>query len=332
MSRVKKVLWLGILVWSAVQALAQQPFLGSCGEDAAIDAAKKKAIDSAALNFVQAVFAGSASSSAAFDSMSKTGQAETSQQQMAAAIAAIRLFEASNVALQNTYLIRLMGKSPGRVVCGDLSSPESWESLAAQDVPEQAHVLLSADTRNNKLAITVWLVPEQGKWKVNSFRVNVSSLADKDSFQLWQMARAQQARQHTLNAALLYSAAAQAAERGPNFQLGITQSLSEDIAGLSVPAEIRDQPPFLWKDGEATYTVRNVSPVAIGGKIYLAIVHEASFGQSDAQMDAWNKQLLKYFKQRFPEYSDVFAGLVARAVERGGNRGYGTVDELPSQK
>ena len=119
-------------------------------------------------------------------------------------------------------------------------------------------MVLSADARNNKLAFVVWLVPEQGEWKVQSFHLNISSLADKDSLQLWELARTQQARQHSFNAALLYAAAAQTGDRGPNFQLGITQLISSDMSKLAVPAEIKGQPPFLWKDGGITYRVANV--------------------------------------------------------------------------
>ena len=323
--------WFGVPVLSAV-AFAQEPFVTSCGEDAHIDAAKKKTIDSFAMDFVQTLLG--PTPSGAFDLMTKAGQAETTRQQLnGAALTIVRQFEPKNVTLQHTYLIELKGKSPGRVVCAtDLSKPNGWESLSAESVPEQAHVLLSADTRNNELAIVVWLVPEQSEWKVHSFRLNVSTLADKDSLQLWELARTQQGRQHSFNADLLYTAAAQTADRGPNFQLGITQKISEDLSNLTVPAEIKGQPPFFWKDGETVYKVMSVGPIAVGGKVYVIIVHEVSPWQSDGQVDGWNKELLKWFKLRFPEYSDVFAGLVARATERGSNRGYGTVEELPSPK
>jgi hypothetical protein len=320
----------GILALATLRAPAQQPNMSSCGEDGHIDTAKKKTIDTAALSFVQTVIG--PSPSAAFDLMSQAGQAETNRQQLdSAALAIMRQFEPKNVAVQHTYLIKLKGGYPRRVVCAtDLSKPGGWESLSAENVPEQAHVLLSADTRNNKLAFVVWLVPEKSEWKVQSFRVNVSTLADKDSIQLWELARAQQARQHSFNAALLYAAATQAADRGPNFQLGITQSISDDTSKFTAPAEINGQPPFSWKNGANTYKVMSVGPIAIGGKIYVIIVHEVAPWENDAQVDAWNKELLNYFKRRFPEYSDVFAGLVARAIERGSNRGYGTVEELPS--
>jgi hypothetical protein len=322
----------GVVVLLTCQALPQMPFASSCGEDAHIDTPKKNEIDSVAMEFVQTVLG--PNPSAAFDFMSKAGQAETSRQQLdGAATAIIRQFEPKNVTLQHTYLIELKGKSPGRVVCAtDLSKPEGWESLAAADVPEQAHVLLSADTRNNKLAFVVWLVPQQSEWKVQSFRMNVSTLAEKDSVQLLELARTQQARQHSFNAALLYAAAAQTADRGPNFQLGITQSISDETSKLTAPAEIQGQPPFFWKNGETTYKVASVGPIAVGGKIYVIIVHEVSPWQSNEQVDGWNRELLSYFKRRFPEYSDFFAGLVARATERGSNRGYGTVEELSTAK
>jgi hypothetical protein len=176
------------------------------------------------------------------------------------------------------------------------------------------------------------MVPEGYDWKIQSFHLNVSSLADKDSMQLWQMAHAEQARQRNLNAALLYVAAAQTAERGPNLQLGLTQSISADMAKLTVPPDVRGQPPFLWKDGETTYKVASIGPIAVGGKIYVNIVHEVSPWQSNDQVDGWNKQLLRYFKGHYPEYSEVFAGLVVRAMERGSNRGYGTVEEVSPKK
>jgi hypothetical protein len=323
--------WFGAVVLLACQALPQEPFASACGEDAHVDAAKRKTIDAVAMNFVDTLLG--PNPSVALDFLSRAARAETTSQQFEGVEAVIRRFEAKNVILQHTYFIELKGKSPGRIVCGtDLSRPEGWESLEAESIPEQAHVLLSADTVNNKLAITVWLVPEQTGWKVQDFRWNVSTLADKDSAQLWELARDQQALKHGFNAALLYAAAAQTANRGPSFQLGIAQSISEEMSKLTVPDEIKGQPPFLWKNRETTYKVANVGPIAVGGKIYVVITHEVPPWQTNEQVDGWNKELLSYFKRRFPEYSDVFAGLVARATERGSNRGYGTVEELSPSK
>ena len=71
----------------------------------------------------------------------------------------------------------------------------------------------------------------------------------------------------------------------------------------------------------------NVSLTASAGKIFVMISHEVEPWQSDDQVDSWNKALLFYFKSRFPEYSEVFAGLVANAYEQGTKRQYRTVDD-----
>jgi hypothetical protein len=310
----------------------QTPFVSSCAEDAHIDTAKRKSIDAATTEFVQTLLG--PNPSAAVDLMTRAGQAATTRAQIeGTGVAIARQFQLQNVNVQHTYLIELKGKSPGKIVCStDLLKPQGWESVSAESVPEQTHVLLSANSRNNKIAFAVWLIPENGRWKVQSFRLNVSTLADKDSIQLWDMARAQEAQKHFFNAALLYAAAAQTADRGPDFQLGIAQSIASDLSKLAVPPEIKGQPPFTWKNGEVTYTVKSIGPIAVAGKIYVIISHEVSPWESEPQVDAWNKEMLSYFRNRFPEYSDVFSGVVARAVERGGTRGYGTVEELPNKK
>jgi hypothetical protein len=329
---LKNITLVGVFALSISRASCQAPFVSSCGEDGQIDGTTRKTIDSVAMNFIQTMLGPNPSS--AYDLLSKDGQAGTSREQLeGVATKTVRPYEPKNLTVEHTYLIKLKGNSPGRVVCStDLSKPEGWESLAAKSIPEQAHVSLSADTRNNKLAFVAWLVPEQRDWKVETFWVNISALADKDSVELWNLARAQQTQRHSFNAALLYAAAGQTANRGPNFQLGVAQSIADDMSKLSVPFEIRGQPPFSWGTEEATYKVINVGPIAVGGKIYVTITHEVPPSRSDKEMDALNRKLISYFKRRFPEYSDVFAGVVARAVERGSNRGYGTVDALPALK
>lgn len=321
----------GLLLLSGTAAYSQQPFFSACSQDAQLDATSRKAVDDIAIKFVN-TFLGPVPSGA-FEFLSKDAKAATTTEQFEGISTAIRKFEPTRVAVQHTYLLKLKGKSPGRVVCSsDLSKSDNWVSLEAQSVPEQAYAVLSADTINNKLAITLWLLPERNTWKIQDFRLSVATLGNEDSKQLLELARTQQALKHSLNAALLYAAAAQTANRGPNFQLGIAQSIANEISAVAVPDEIKGQPPFLWRDGETTYKVTSVSPMAIGGKIYIVITHEVSPWKDNEQVDGWNRNLLTHFKRRFPEYSDSFAGLVVRATEQGGNRGYGTVEEVSAAK
>lgn len=319
------------LVVPTLFARAQVPFAFSCGEDDHIDITKRKAIDLAAKTFVDVLLGSNPGSS--WDSLSKPLQQKITRQDLAtSARGLIQIFQPKNPTVKHTYLIELKGTSPGRVVCAaDLSKPDGWESLSAVTVPEQAHVALSAETRNNQIAFTIWLVPEDKVWRVQSFWMNLSTLGNKGPTQLWELARAQQRLGHELNAALLYASAAQIANRGPDFQMGITQSISRDMAQVSPPREIQGQPPFLWK-GKADFKILSLGPIAIGGKIDIMINHETGPWKADAEVDGWNKELIAYFKRRFPEYSDSFAGIIVHAKERGSNREYGTVEESSSSK
>jgi hypothetical protein len=316
-----------LLFSSSPSVFAQSPFGVKCGEDTHIDATKRTAIDLAAVNFANALF--SSNPSSAFDALSKDGQLAIPREKMASIGAAlVTQLSPKNAVVQHSYDIALVGKASGPVVCGDdLSKPEKTVLLNLLDLPDQAAVLMAADSINNHLAISITLVPEQGAWKVQGFWVNVSTLAEEDSNQLWQMGRMQAAKGHDFNAALLLSASLQLANRGPDFKLGIVQYIQEDLSNLSVPVEIRGQPPFIWSKGVKDFKVLSYGPIAVGGKIYVNISHEVEPWTNDAQVIGRNKELIAYFKQRFPEYSEVFAGVVARANEKGTNRGYGTVDE-----
>jgi hypothetical protein len=307
------------------------PLAFSCAQDASIGAAKRIAVESAAMNFLKSLLVSDAR--VGYEMLSSGGKASVSPDQLVQAIAAIKSYEPTNLAIEHTYFLELTGKSPGHVICStDLSKPHNWEKVAATSVPEQAHVILSAEARNNKLAFSIWLMPEDADWRVQSFWMNVATLADKDSPSLWRLGSEQAAKGHNFNAALLLVAAVQIANRGPNFQLGISQAIAKDLSKLNMPPEIQGQPPFTWKNDRGRYKVMTVGPIAIAGKIYVVIAHEVSSWESDAQVDGWNKELLSSFKNRFPEYSDVFSGVIVRALEQGGNRSFGTVEEIPREK
>jgi hypothetical protein len=320
------------VVMSCVPGVAlQAPFASACAEDDRIEKPKKDALGAASLEFIRKLIGDDPS--LAYPMLSSAAKANVTAEQMSSHAAAIRISQPNDLALKHTYLLHLTGKSPGRLVCAeDFSKRGHWVSLGAIDVPEQAHVELSARTKNNEVAFTLWLVPEEEHWKVQSYWMNIATLADKDSTALWELGRVQHANGHEFNAALLFSAASQIANRGPHFQLGITQPIAEDLSDVKTPTEIAGAPPFTWTEKQTTFKILNVGPIAVGGKIYIIIAHEVSPWKDENEVAGWNKQLLVHFKNRFPEYSEVFAGLVARAFERGTNRGYGTVEELDAAK
>jgi hypothetical protein len=312
----------------ATSSWAQDLQQALCIQDAEIGELEQR-IDRAATNFVDALLRGD--SSTTFSDLSEDLRRKLTRDGMVEQIHTIRQFEPKNAKVQHTYLIKVKKQPMIRVVCAtNLLDPNQWVSLSATNVPEQAHVLISADTPNNRLAITIWVLPENDGWRVRGFWFNVSALADQEAAQLLEKARAQNQRKHLFNAALLYTAALQFVNRGPDFQMGITQTLHEDMSHLVAPPEIQGPPPFSWRSHEKTWKILSIGPLAVGGKLYISISHEVPHIQTDSQVEGWNKELLAYFKERFPEYSDVFAGVVVRAHEQGTNRGFGTVEELPA--
>jgi len=93
------------------------------------------------------------------------------------------------------------------------------------------------------------------------------------------------------------------------------------------PHVLQGRPPFIWNFDKSTFKVLNVGPTGIGGKIYLVVDHEIAPWAEDKEADRENRNLMAEFAKAYPEYKEAFAGLVVRAHERGGPRGFGTVEE-----
>jgi len=271
--------------------------------------------------------------SSAFDLFSKKEQGEITRPRMVEIAAGFhKLFEPKGLAADHTYVIRLKGQSPDRVICArDLSRTDGWSSVKVASAPEQAYVLATANSQNERLAITIWLVPEEQVWKIQAFSIYVSSLGRRDAAQILELAKNQQVLGHDLNSLLLHFAAAAISDRGPLLQIGTAQPISEEYSKARRPPEMVGTPPWYWKNERATFKIMQVGSLGIAGKIYVVIDHEVPPKTSNEEMERTNRDLIAHFKRRFPEYADVFAGLLARAHEQGTGKGYGTVDEGPKR-
>ena len=268
----------------------------------------------------------SAGSAAAYDQLAADAQKTLSREQLTRMSSTmLQPMRVEHLHVDHTYDATFTGSTEGRVVCGTLSD-NKWVSVAARS-GEQAHVLLSADFINGRLAFQAWLVPDGGKWKVEGFWFGASTLADYDAEKVWELARSEASKKHRFNATVLYATALQLTNRGQYLQLGLSNAISQDAASFSPTPEIAGQPPYEWKDGSSVYRVLTVGPVAIAGKIHIVINHEIGPWANDKEVEDRNKNLRAYFKRTFPEYRDVFSSVIIRAHERGTGRGFGTVDQ-----
>jgi hypothetical protein len=308
-----------------------QLFAAKCSSGDEIPAEDRAALAEVGLRFVTAVVA--SNPEGAYGVLSTKGKQALPADRFLAIIrqSVEPMGPFGNLHVAQTHLVKITGGiGDQRVICGGLGRPEDWVAVAVESIPKQAYVLVEGETKNNGWAFVLWLVPEQD-WRVQHFQFTSTEMVGKSAEDLWRLARDEQGRDHHFNATVLYQAAAQLAYRGPNFQLGIQPEIQREMAKLQPPPELQGQMPLTWQFGSSTFNVLHVGQIGVGGKIYLTIAHEILPWGQDAEADQRNHELIREFRRAFPEYSPVFAGLVVAAHEKGGTRGYRTVDAPTDQ-
>lgn len=81
----------------------------------------------------------------------------------------------------------------------------------------------------------------------------------------------------------------------------------------------------MWQLGPDEFKVINAGALAVAGKIYLDIAYLVKPWKSYEEVDQEDRKLIESFASAVPEYSAVFAGIIAEAHEVGGSAGYRTV-------
>jgi len=303
-----------------------------CAQDADIDPMRRAIVETAATRYLQTVLSGDPG--AAWDTMTLQAQNSMSRERFVfAATSGPIASQPRNATLRHTFLIHVIGTpaAGARIICGDTSDPVQTFRMAVAPVQEQAYALISADTTSSGFIFTLWLIREGAAWKVNDFAYNTSTLAGRDALQLWRLAREQHQQQHDLNATLLYAAAAQIANRGPNLSLGFADAIATEQASIPKPKELSGNPPYPFEERGKTFQIRSIGVTDAGDSMYLGLSYDAEPWKSNKQVEAANQELISLIKKRFPEYSSAFGGLIVQAVERGTGRTYATPDHPSSR-
>jgi hypothetical protein len=305
-----------------------QPYVSSCATDGEIPAKARDAVNQVAIQFVQNAVG--PVPSVAYTAFSDEAKEITPSEQFVAGfqnqIKPMGPFK--NLRVAHSYIAKLTGGThEQRVVCGNISSPEGWVAVNAKPGPAEAHIIAEAQTVNNTVVFALYLVVEQSSWRVQSVHFATAEMVGRSAGDLQKMAEAENRMGHDFNAFILYAAALQLTDRGPFFQLGIRPEIESALGALKRPGLLDGQPPFSWNFGTSTFRVLNVGPIGVGGKIYLSVDQEVESWVDDKEVDKKNRDLIAAFAGAHPEYRDAFAGLVVRAHERGGSRGFGTVDD-----
>jgi hypothetical protein len=326
--------WLCLLLSTTLCPLAVacrsslQPFTASCKADEEISTKDREAIGQVALKFVQDALG--PNPSAAYATFTTDAKENVPLERFVSGFQnGIKPMGPYNgVKVTHTYLAKVTGGvQEQRVVCGNLSSPQSWVAVNAKPGPAEAHVIVEGQTLNNTVDFVIWLITEQGNWHVQYVHYATVGMVGKSTEDLRKMAVAENAKQHGFNAFILYAAALQLADRGPFFQLGVRPDMEKEMGEIPRPPILQGQAPFIWNFDKSTFKVLNVGPIGVSDKIYLLVDHEMEPWAEDKEAERKNRDLIARFAKAYPEYKEAFAGLVAKAHERGGNRGFGTVEQ-----
>jgi hypothetical protein len=191
----------------------------------------------------------------------------------------------------------------------------------------EAYVIVEGQTVNNTNAVVLRLRPKEESWAIQSVHFATTGMVGKSADDLRKIAEVEQQRQHSFNAVILYTAALQLADRGPFLQLGLRSEIEKAVTDVAKPPILHGSLPFSWTFDKSSFKVTNVGPIGVGGKIYLLVDHEIEPWSQDKVADQKNRELIAALNKVVDEYKEAFAGLVIRAHERGGNRGFGTVHE-----
>ena len=306
--------------------ITHQPMTASCIADDAIDAGTRRALEKAALGFVDA--ASGANPIDAYAMLAADTKGAVSPDKFLAAMrpSLEAIAPIGDAHVVHTYFVRAPrdGGARQRVICGNLDQPDRWVAVTAKPIPEQAHLIVDATAKGGHWSFTLWLVPEAG-WRVEGFNVAAAAMGGRTLDQMVAAARAQRDLHHDFNAVLLYGAASRLASRGNDMQLGLESDIQGQLGKLPIPAYLQGKPPLNWKIGDNTYRVENVGAAGVGDKLYLAITQELSPWHDDNDADTRNRTLIRDFVKAVPEYSSAFAGLIVMARDETGAHGYRTI-------
>jgi hypothetical protein len=300
---------------------------GSCEEDNEIATAQRNDIDKAAMAATTAALVPDAE--AIYSMMTQEARSSTTAAQLAEGF---KLIQSSgpymNPKIVHTYFLTTVGGGADtHTVCGPLGGTE-WVAVEVKPGKSQAHVLASAQTRNNDWAVTIWLLPEGNSWRVQYIHLGLSTMVGRSPSDLLTLARRQRDVGHAFNAAMLYAGARSLLDRGPAFQLGVVQALQEDASKFSTPTELQGQPPFVWKMKGSTFKVAHVTILGVDKKLGLVFDLPLEVWNGNDNADGKNRNFLDAFIATHSEYSPTFGFLVARAFKPDGSGGFSTVYEV----
>lgn len=286
---------------------------GSCAANDQIAAATRDAIARAAKTFVETFTSDPAN---VRKLMSRRGRAEASDEEALKASSAQyqSVPAASDPAVADMFLQQHSADTAFLSHAPCNAGDAGMAMVARGGTPQSAVVLVHQDIKGgSRLTSQVLLEKERDVWRTRGLQFSFSRINDLDSAQLWARAREQRAKGNTLNAHMLYGAAAGTLLQGPFYVDPAAKAFHEDAATFEPPAILQGSPPYkLMLDGEYFALKLLKYQGLIDGQVELILFQWADDATNFEIADAINKRLIEKFDATYPEWREVFDRLTAQ--------------------
>jgi hypothetical protein len=249
-------------------------------------------------------------------------------------------FRGARAVVRASYLLEAEGTAPleeARFYCGIWNSPERTAfflpglapgryGLVILDVAAQpAHTL--------SLVLQEEAVQEEaagGRWRLAGYYVRSSRMAGHDAGWYWERARefAQRGQRH--NAWFYYLMVREMLAPVPFMSTRELDRLYDESEQV-LPAELPYQRPLELAVKGETRRITAMFPAEDEGDLLLVVRWEAADVSDARRAHEENLAVLGALVERYPQYREAFAGVVARATEPGG-RDYGSLVAMKDLK
>jgi hypothetical protein len=310
------------LLWTAVVVLAALPGLadtGTCSTASDMDPATRSALDSAAMQIFQ---------------QAQTGDYFNLQRSaiptLASAFAGVQSavadnkanFQSARAGVRSEYLLQAASTSgSGRTefFCGVFNSADRV-GFAINNLPPGTYAIVIMDVSGGKSPITLSVILQNtGGWKLAGFYARPTQVAGHDGD--WYVTRANdyKARGENHNAYFYYLQGWDLLAPVNFMSTAQLDKISDAIAAVK-PSDIPGigQAVDLAVNGK-TYRITQMFPAPVSDGLDVVVKYQVPSIANPAAAYQDNMAVIKALVAKYPELREAFVGVVARAVEPGGN-------------
>lgn len=184
--------------------------------------------------------------------------------------------------------------------------------------------LLDATSAKGRMMVSLILQQAGTDWKLGGLYMKAAQVAGHDSDWFLARAREYKAKGQLHNAYFFYAQARSLISPLPFMSTLATDKLYDESQSAQ-PADVPSNgKPVDLTAGTATYKLTAIFPEVVGTDLDLIVKYQAASVSDTTVAYQNNSAVIKALVAKYPEVRDVFAGVVARAVDPNG-RDYGTL-------